>query len=109
GEERSGDSADRQRHGECGTTRARGLRRRRQARSVRRREDLPWRVSAVALLASVPQPRWALRPRLGERSPLLRIGDGFGSGVFRHRWRGDEDLIVTLEWGAIHIFLNDHG
>lgn len=22
---------------------------------------------------------------------------------------GDEDLIVTLEWGAIHIFLNDHG
>jgi hypothetical protein len=22
---------------------------------------------------------------------------------------GDPDLIVTLEWGAIHIFLNDHG
>jgi len=22
---------------------------------------------------------------------------------------GDQDLIVTLEWGAIHIFLNDHG
>jgi len=22
---------------------------------------------------------------------------------------GDQDLILTLEWGAIHIFLNDHG